>query len=35
MYKVLGIICLCTAILLILSQFVEIDYIEDDKEGKE
>ena len=31
----LGILCLCSAIVLILSQLVEIEYIEDDKEDNE
>ena len=34
MCKVLGILCLCTAIFLILTQ-IEIVYIEDDKEDDE
>lgn len=31
MYKLLGILWLCTAIILILSQFVTIEYIEEDE----
>ena len=31
----LGILCLCSAIILILSQLVVIEYIEDDEEDKE
>ena len=34
MCKVLGILCLCAAIFLILTQ-IEIVYIEDDKEDDE
>lgn len=29
---VFGILCLCASIVLILSQFVEVEYIEDDEE---
>lgn len=34
-FKILGICCLCAAILLILSQFVTVEYIEEDKEDEE
>ena len=34
MCKVLGILCLCTAIFLIISQ-IDIVYIEDDEEDNE
>lgn len=31
---VFGILCLCASIVLILSQFVEIEYIEEEEDDK-